>query len=59
MIYEKPNRYSVEDELLFHCKKGPDGVHYPVTYEVIGQRRKINGQSVGPTGAPLPPEPPK
>lgn len=55
MIYDKQNRYDLSEVFLFECKRGPDGIYYPVTMEVIGHRRKINGQEVDPTGAPVPP----
>lgn len=58
MNYEKPNRYSQDEVYLFHSAEGQDGVFYPVTFEVIGYRRKINGYEVDPSGAPMPKEQP-
>lgn len=46
------NHYSVSDIIEYQCRKGPDGVYYPVMFAVIGQRRMINGQPVDRTGAP-------
>lgn len=47
------NKYSVSEILEFECEKGPDGTYYPVLMRVIGWRKRINGQRVDDTGAPL------
>lgn len=46
------NQYSVSEIYEFVCRRGPDGVYYPVQFQVIGIRKKINGQPVDATGAP-------
>lgn len=46
------NRYSQSEVIEYRCLQGPDGVYYPVQYQIIGVRRKINGQPVDQSGAP-------
>lgn len=46
------NIYTISDVLEFDCVRGPDGVWYPKTYALIGQRKKINGYEVEDDGTP-------
>lgn len=46
------NIYTISDVLEFECVQGPDGVWYPKTYAIIGQRKKINGHEVEDDGTP-------